>query len=392
MKNLAFLLLLFFLCVNLVTAQVVAINTPGAVCVRVDREQLQNADLPDTQLLILDRSGSMGDYTRLGEQRMEIARNVLLEYVAELPQEAEIGFRTYGASSSCDSSDLLFPIQAFNRDELVNQIEENASPSGTTPIAYALSQMPEDFMSVAGTKNVILVTDGQEACNGDPIAVAASLAQQDPQLSIDVIGFDIDDAVAQQNLRGIPLVANGNYVEVSTSQDFLQALSITYRMSFEVYQDGQLLQEGLVNRSTLGFEDGIYRVNVPKLNITDMELVVEKGRGTSLVVDADGATSIVQNDGTCIAAFCPDVPLPRMIIGLKGHVTDENPKRQRVRTQPGLDAEILRLMELGEEFTVLDGPICNDGYLWWYIKNELIEGWTAEGIPGEYYLAPETLY
>jgi hypothetical protein len=38
---------------------------------------------------------------------------------------------------------------------------------------------------------------------------------------------------------------------------------------------------------------------------------------------------------------------------------------------------------------IIEGPVCQDGYLWWKIqKDNGISGWSAEGEPWMYYLEP----
>ncbi len=372
-----------------VTAQAIALNTPGALCVNVDREQLRSAPLPDAQLLILDRSGSMGENTQMGVSRIEVARDVLIQYAYDLPKDAVIGFRAYGFGNSCTGTELLYPVSELDAGELVDIIDAVSYPEGDTPIAYTLSQVSGDFRRVDGTKEVLLVTDGQESCGGDPIAVAADLAASDADLTIHVVGFDIDDAVAQANLRGIPRVARGNYVEVSTERDLLQALSLVARLPFEIFDTrGAFVAEGLANRSAIELDSGVYYVSIPELDIEEEAVEVQNGRGTALNVDDTGKIDVVLNDPLCIAAFCPDVPLPRLVVGEGGRVTYGDTRRVRVRAQPDLDAAELTRLDLGEEFEVLDGPICNDGYLWWRVRNGRAEGWSAEGVTGNYYLEP----
>ncbi len=51
----------------------------------------------------------------------------------------------------------------------------------------------------------------------------------------------------------------------------------------------------------------------------------------------------------------------------------------RVRQQPTLSADIVTEIPAGDEFAVLDGPMCADGLVWWQVDYEGRTGWTAEG-------------
>jgi hypothetical protein len=193
----------------------------------------------------------------------------------------------------------------------------------------------------------------------------------------------------QQNLRDIPRVARGVYISADTEHDLLQALSTVIQVPFYVYDSaGQFVEEGLANRTTVAVAPGPYEVTVPDLGIDKQRLQVERGRGTSLFINRQGQTRIIENDSLCIAEFCPDVPLPRLVIGEGGRVTYGDPRPVRVRATPSLNGRILTQMDLGQEFDVLDGQICADGYLWWEIRYGTVQGWSAEGVFGNYYLEP----
>jgi hypothetical protein len=369
------------------------LNIDGALCVSVDRDQLPTQLQPDAQLLILDRSGSMSDMTDSGQTRIDVARDVLIEHVRSLPDNATIGLRAYGYGG-CDGTRLPYPISTLNRQALIQTIINEAVADGSTPIAYSLEQIPSDFARISGSKEVLMVTDGQESCSEDPISVAQSLVSRYPELVIHVVGFDINDAQAQANLRGIPQVANGNYVEVNSSRGLLQALSIVVRLPFTVYDtNNNQLSSGLVNRSTIPLRNGNYNIQINELGISQSNIPITNGRGTRVQVDSIGQVSVIENDSLCIAEFCPDVPLPRLTVGQDGRVNRDDPGRAtprpvRVRTTPGMNGGIIGELAILEEFTVLDGPICNDGYLWWRIRNDRLEGWSAEGVFGNYFLEP----
>ncbi len=366
-------------------------NAPGGLCVRIDRLQIYTSPtikLPEAQLIILDKSGSMEEATSTGGTRLELAQDVLRQYITDMPDDSVLGLRTYGIDDSCIETELNYPIGPLNRPALISAIDA-LTPKGYTPIADTLTYIPSDMQGISGVKEVLLVTDGQETCGGDPVSVASSLASADPDLAIHVVGFNINIAQAQQNLREIPRVARGTYIPAESQDDLLQAMSVVIRVPFQAYDPaGALVGEGLSNRTTLSLTPGTYLVNVPDLGVEDVSLTLVAGRGTSLYIGADGSQQIIENDGLCIAEFCPDVPLPRLKIGEGGRVTLGDPRPVRVRNAPGVDSQILTQLDLGEEFDVLDGPICLDGYLWWHIRNNRIEGWSAEGVTGNYYLEP----
>lgn len=78
---------------------------------------------------------------------------------------------------------------------------------------------------------------------------------------------------------------------------------------------------------------------------------------------------------------CLGAPPPQMRVGDIGIVSTEDPRPLRVRSLPNLQGEILTEVFPETEFTVVDGPICADGFIWWNISigESGITGWSAEG-------------
>ena len=74
-------------------------------------------------LVILDASGSMGKDIG-GQTQMAAAKKAILQFVEELPKEANVGLRVYGhkgtgsstdKAMSCSSSDLLYPLKPYEK-------------------------------------------------------------------------------------------------------------------------------------------------------------------------------------------------------------------------------------------------------------------------------------
>lgn len=58
----------------------------------------------------------------------------------------------------------------------------------------------------------------------------------------------------------------------------------------------------------------------------------------------------------------------------------------RVRNAATLNADTVGLIESGDVVTIEAGPICADGYNWYFARNNTVAGWTAEGGAGSYWL------
>jgi hypothetical protein len=87
---------------------------------------------------------------------------------------------------------------------------------------------------------------------------------------------------------------------------------------------------------------------------------------------------------------CTLAPPNRLEIGKEAEVSRRLGLRLRIREEPGLDSNIITSMPRGTRMTVLEGPVCQDGYYWWNVEMErgALTGWMAEGEPRLYYLEP----
>jgi len=83
---------------------------------------------------------------------------------------------------------------------------------------------------------------------------------------------------------------------------------------------------------------------------------------------------------------CQGAPPPNLTVGGQGRVTPGLPNK--VRSQPGTGAAQVGSIPGEGVFTVIGGPVCADGYLWWQISYNGLIGWTANGSGAEYWVEP----
>jgi hypothetical protein len=90
---------------------------------------------------------------------------------------------------------------------------------------------------------------------------------------------------------------------------------------------------------------------------------------------------------TPIPAFtCPDALAPRLVVGGKGFVLPGDPNN--VRAEPARNAGVVGVIPAGNTFSVLAGPQCSAGVVWWQVDFNGLVGWTAEGQGGTYFVEP----
>lgn len=178
---------------------------------------------------ILDVSGSMNALTA-GERRMDVAKKSLNSMVQGIPDGTIVALRLYShrvppsdKAASCQDTELVIPFGPINKPAFL-AIVNAATPLGQTPIAYSLEQASKDFvMGADEQQTIILLSDGEESCGGDPVAVAKSLLAKGFKLKINVIGLDVD-AAAKNQLASIASATGGQYFDAKDTASLTGSL------------------------------------------------------------------------------------------------------------------------------------------------------------------------
>lgn len=177
-------------------------------------------------LFIFDASNSMAGQWE-GDRKIDIAREVLFEMVDSLESmdNVELALRVYGHQSpvppqDCSDTKLEVPFSPNNASRIRQKLRF-INPKGTTPIAHSLELAPGDFPPCSNCRNIIiLITDGVEACDGDPCSVSTSLQKQGIILRPFVIGIGNDPGF-RETFNCI-----GEYYDAPSKQDFREALNV----------------------------------------------------------------------------------------------------------------------------------------------------------------------
>ncbi len=177
--------------------------------------------------LVLDASGSMKEPHGDGRTRFRAAVDALREVVGALPGDMQVGLRIYGSKiddgpGSCQDSELVVPVGRLDKGSLRTALGK-ARPLGNTPIAYSLRQAAKDLPS-EGPRTIVLVSDGEESCGGDPCEVARDLSQQGLDLHVDVVGFQVDDK-ARNQLTCIAQAGRGTFYDAPDADALVSQLS-----------------------------------------------------------------------------------------------------------------------------------------------------------------------
>ncbi len=223
--------------------------------------------LGDTAVeFVLDASGSMQQ--PLGDSsRIEVAREVLLDLVENvLPDDVPVALRVFGnreGNFSC-RTDLEMALQPLNRAEMSGVIAGiQPQTDANTAIADSLALTPDDLADAPGAKLIILLTDGEETCDGDPEAVIADLRQQGLDVRVNIVGFAIDNQALKATFASWAKAGGGDYFDAANSEQLSDSLSHALRTPYRVLnEDGEVVAEGLVDGEGVALPAGVYAVRV----------------------------------------------------------------------------------------------------------------------------------
>lgn len=220
--------------------------------------------------LVFDSSGSMAAEVSPGVTRIEAAKSVLNDVVDAIP-EAEginVGFRVYGhegsnqevdRAESCQSTELIVPMEGANKEELRTAIN-NFQPVGWTPITLSLNEAGKDFDTPGENEvnAIVLVTDGLETCGGNACEAALALAEGDVDVTTYVIGFGLSQE-EQSTLQCIADAGGGLNLNAANADELNDALFTVLEELQVVVVTGWLEIEeigGIWPRATLDCRSG----------------------------------------------------------------------------------------------------------------------------------------
>ena len=177
---------------------------------------------PDTRILfIFDASQSMAGYWEKN-RKITIARKTLISIIDSLEHldNVSMALRLYGHQSpvppqNCNDTRLEVPFSKNNAPKIRQELRF-VVPKGTTPIAHSLKLGANDFPpDCDNCRNIIiLITDGIEACDGDPCFESQELQRSGIVLKPFVIGIGIDEGFKET------FDCIGNYYNAAKEEKF----------------------------------------------------------------------------------------------------------------------------------------------------------------------------
>jgi hypothetical protein len=178
-------------------------------------------------MLVLDASGSMNARLPNGETRFQVAQRAIKGVAAFVPAQAQLALRMYGTQAaskqkSCQDSHIAVAFgPAGAAGTPIAASVDAAKAQGYTPIAYSLGQAAGEFPAAAKERVVVLISDGKETCQGDPVLAARALAAKN--ITVHTIGFVVDTA-ARSQLQNIARITGGTYFDAPVGPELPDTL------------------------------------------------------------------------------------------------------------------------------------------------------------------------
>jgi hypothetical protein len=241
--------------------------------------------------IILDASGSMMEL--LGDDtRFEAARAALQAITDNvLPDGAPIAVRVFGnieGDYSC-RTDLMIPYQPLDR-EAMNAFLTEVEPqfNANTSIADSLARVPFDLADAGDLERiVVLLTDGQETCGGDPAAQIQTLRDSGIDVQVNIVGLAIADDALKAEFERWAEIGGGQYFDVTDPGRLAGMLGEVVLVPYVVRNEaGEVVTIGRVGGRAQTLPVGTYEVEVRIVPAVTFEMVeIVEGETVQLSLD-----------------------------------------------------------------------------------------------------------
>jgi len=212
--------------------------------------------------IVLDASGSM--LQRIGSQRrIDLAKQTLLKLTSTIiPANTPFALRVLGREIDSCQTNLDIPLAPLDAGAVAAKISKlDSKNNARTPLGASLDKVLEDMRAAKGERLVILLTDGDETCGGDPGAAMAKLTKAG--VRVNIVGFAIDDPKLAGTLRHWSDTAGGNYFEAKDADSLDRAMVQATKAAYSVLgaQD-QVVAEGIAGGTPVSVLPGTYTVRL----------------------------------------------------------------------------------------------------------------------------------
>ncbi len=186
---------------------------------------------PDAMYIIFDASGSMWGQLADKSRKIDVAKDVLQNFVGDPFTGYNLALRIYGhrRKGDCADSQLVMPFAAPAVIKAkLPQVMRNLKPLGKTPITFSLREALKDFGSRRG--ELILITDAIETCNADPCALVHEWQAKQIPINVHVVGLGLK-AKEKTALQCISEAAGTIFHDARSAQSLAEGLAAIQQLA-----------------------------------------------------------------------------------------------------------------------------------------------------------------
>lgn len=270
----------------------------GTVKLRATGESIPAAALPAYHV-IFDVSGSMNERLASGDRKIAVARKALNALLGQLPEGAPLSLTVYGdrvresegLTKACADIRTVQDLAPLERRKLMEEVAALKPVGGTTPLLAAIEAVSESIVP-GRVSRLVVITDGVEHCETDRWENISSrfpgyvdaLKQRGIEMTMSIVGFDIETDDAVETLRGLAATAGGSFFDARNQNDLTRDVAMAAAAKFVIRDAaGEPVAEGQINGPALTLSAGRYAVELqtaagPKrrggVSIKDGELTI----------------------------------------------------------------------------------------------------------------------
>ena len=124
-----------------------------------------------------------------------------------------------------------------------------------------MDKVAADLEGVSGPHLVILLTDGEETCDGDAGAAIKSMVASGIDVRVNIVGFAIDELMLRETFQTWAQLGSGLYIDAHNAEELNAGLAQAIELPFEVLDaSGEVAGHGTVNGPAVELMPGEYTV------------------------------------------------------------------------------------------------------------------------------------
>ena len=177
-------------------------------------------------LVIMDASTSMDDLLPTGESRLEAAKAAAIDFIDASQGDEFAVMKFNGCEDGGDpqTGDIRVIRGLTSDKQALRSAIQGIGTGSWTPITEAIIEGREYVKSeMNGKGTIILLTDGEENCGGDPVLEAQKTTDEGIAV-INVISYSLaDDPAAKAQHQQIAAAGGGKYYTAENKDELKQA-------------------------------------------------------------------------------------------------------------------------------------------------------------------------